>query len=76
MARHRCVRGLRRLERPHCPPDWLPEFRTGARLHGATSRAPASGTVPEDLLPGDSLGVLRRWRWGGGAEPEGALLLG
>lgn len=58
MARRRAVCELRRLERPHCPRDWLPEFRTGALLQGATPRAPRLGTVPEDLLPGDSLGVL------------------
>lgn len=38
---------------------------------------PARGTVPEDLLPVDLLGVLQGLGGGGGrAEPEGALLLG
>lgn len=75
MARRRGVRGLRRRERPRCPRDWLPEFRMGSRLQDATPRASRSGTVGEELLAEDRLGVLQGLG-GRRAEPEGALLLG
>lgn len=47
----------------------------GSRLQDATPRASRSGTVGEELLAEDRLGVLQGLG-GRRAEPEGALLLG
>lgn len=53
------------------PSGLATEFRTGSRLRDETPGASRSGTVPEDLLPENPLGVLQGVGGGEEQSPKG-----